>query len=205
MELKYVGAMPNVSASGVGFDQTRTDKYLLLDAAVKLMEALSAEGAGTRLDLRNTSAKEYSGGELKTRLETFCTNLDDVVEERDEKAKAFVDDLVERVRENDRINEDERAAWLKNIELMTGHFLQHITNETVYKCTLKRLGEIVHEVRTEEIVFPVYRHFGEVLHDLVRVLERGKPPIDSTLQFASGEGTPMGIFVIKHVKKPKNI
>lgn len=38
MELKYVGAMPRLSAQGVDFDQSRLDKYTFLNATVELLK-----------------------------------------------------------------------------------------------------------------------------------------------------------------------
>lgn len=176
MQLKFVGAMPQVSARGVGFDQTRADKFPMINATVELLEALEKNGSSTVLDMRKADKKEYSGTELKAHLEHFCSDVDAIVVERDEAARKFVDDLLERVKGDTKINEEERAAWLKNIELMTGYFLQHITNETAYKYVLNSLGEKVRDERVEEILFPVYRHFGEVLYDLTYVLENRNPP-----------------------------
>jgi len=203
MELKFVGAMPQVSARGVGFDQTRADKYPLINATVELLEAQNKNAGAPVLDMRKADKKEYSGSELVAHLENYGSDLDDVVAERDEVARKFVGDIVERVKADTKINEEERTVWLKNIDLMTGYFLQHIMNETAYKYVLNSLGEKIHEDRLEQIIFPVYRHFGEVLHDLTYVLEHRKPLIDSIMEFAKENETPIGIFVIKQPLLPK--
>ena len=64
MELKYVGPMPVVSDRGIGFDQTKPDKFTFLNAAVELLEALSFGPTETTKHLHKTNTEEYSADEL---------------------------------------------------------------------------------------------------------------------------------------------
>ncbi len=118
MKLKEVGALPNISNKGVSFDHTQPDKYTYLNAAVELLEALSFGPTETTQHLHNTSGKVYSADELLELLKKHCTNLDDIFSSREDKTKAWIEELIERVKENQTISEDGRRAWLNNIEMM---------------------------------------------------------------------------------------
>lgn len=198
MELKYVGAMPEISAKGVGFDQTQSDKYTLLNAAVELMEALNFGATETTQHLHHTASKEYSGSELIELLGNYCPNIQEIFTQREEKSKVLIDNLIERVHNNQLINEDERRAWLNNIDLMKDYYLQHVTNETAYECALDVLSQEIHDAKIEEIKVEMFRNLGAVLHDLLRVLEHRKSPIDGELSVDEVDGKIYGKLSLKH-------
>lgn len=198
MELKYVGAMPNVSAKGVGFDQTKPDKYTFLNAAVELLEALSFGPTETTQHLYNTQGKEYGASELMQMLEKYCDNIAEVFSTREEKSNALVEGLVSRVKKNSTISDDERRAWLNNIDLMRDYYLQYVTNESAYNCALNALAQAIHDARIKEITIPMFRNYGLVLHDLRHVLENRKSPIDSELNIENKDDEFIGKMTLRH-------
>jgi hypothetical protein len=198
MKLKYVGAMPIVSDKGVGFDETKPDKYTFLHAAVELLEALSF-GPSTQTDhLYNAPGKEYNSSELMDLLKKHCPDLDSVFATREKQVDDFKIDLIKRVNENKLLSEDGRSAWLNNIELMTDYFYQYITNETAYKCALNALGQEIHDSRIEKIIIPMFRNYGMVLNDVLKVIENRKPPIDATFSVEEKKGAFFGKMDIQH-------
>ena len=198
MELKYVGAMPLVSNKGVGFDETKPDKYTFLNAAIELLEALNYGPTETTKHLHNACGREYSGSELVDLLEKYCVDLDEQVLQSEKKAEALVDDLIQRVHENKLISEDGRMAWLNNIDLMKDYFYQYVVNESVYQCALSALGQEIHDAHVEEVTFPMFRNYGLVLHDLDYVMQHRKPPIDSNLTVETGREGLFGKLSITH-------
>lgn len=198
MELKYVGAMPKVSAKGVGFDQTKPDKYTFLNAAVELLEALSFGPTETTKHFYNTEGKEYNASELVQMLKKYCNNIDEVFATREEKSNALVEDLIARVNENTNLSDDERRAWLNNIDLMRDYYLQYVTNESAYNCALDALAQAIHDARIKEIVIPMFRNYGLVLHDLRHVLENRKSPIDSELNVENNDDGFIGKMKLTH-------
>jgi len=193
-----VGAMPVVSEKGVGFDQTKQDKYTLLNAAVELLEALSFGPTETTKHLHNVSGKEYSGDELVSLLEKYSEDLDDKFSSSQSETDKLKEELIQRVNEHTSLNDDGRRAWLNNIELMSDYYYQYVTNETAYKCALEALGQAIHDARIQEVTFPMFRNYGLVLHDLDYVLRHRKSPIDSTLTVETGKDGLSGKLSITH-------
>jgi len=193
MELKYVGAKPNVSARGVSFDQSKPDRYTFLNAAVELLEALSFEPtADKKIYLYNVEGKERSGSELVEMLKKHCANPEEAFANLQEKTNVLIEKYTKRVEENDNLSTDERRAWLGNIKIMRDYYLQYITNESAYACALNALADKIHKSHIEEVTVPLGRNHGLVLSHLVDVLRDHTPPYDATLSIEAKEGESFG-------------
>ncbi len=182
MELKYVGDMPKVSKNGVGFDSTKVDKYTYLTAAVELLEALSYGATETTQHLYRAKGKELTSTQLLELLKKFCNNIDEVFQTRNEKSNTLIQGLIDRVNENDLLSDDERKAWLNNIDIMTDYYIQYVTNASAYECALNVLAEQVKVAKIKEVSIPLFRNYGMVLNDLKPVLVALKSPIDTDMK-----------------------
>ncbi len=180
MQLKYVGAKPSVSAKGVSFDQSKPDRYTFLNAAVELLEALdSAEIVERKVDLRGMEPKIYRPDELLDLLKKYCKNVNEIFENREEKTNELIDKYRLRVKNNVNITEDERRAWLGNIDIMRDYYLQYVTNESAYACALNGLADKIHELHINEIIFSLGNNYGLVFSHIIPVLTDHKPPYDA--------------------------
>lgn len=198
MELKYVGDLPKVSKHGVRFDHTRPDKYTYLQAAAELLEALSYGATVTTQHLYNLEGKELSSADILRLLRKHIKGVERVFDEREQKASLFVDELVQRVDENDTLNSDEKSAWLGNIELMRDYFFQYVANDSIYKAALEALGDEIDEGKIAEVSVPMFKNYAMVLNDLVDVLEKRKVPIDSSVRVHEKDGKLIGTLSITH-------
>ncbi len=205
MELKYVGAKPNVSAKGVSFDQSKPDRYTFLNAAVELLEALSFKATeDKKVYLYNISGKEHSGRELVELLQKHCAEPEKAFENIQEKTNALIEKYTKKVKENDRLSPDERRAWLGNIEIMRDYYLQYVTNESAYQCALNALADKIHNAHIEEITVPLGRNHGLVLSHLIDVLRDHKPPYDATFSVEEKDGILTGKLDMNR-SKPLNV
>jgi hypothetical protein len=182
MKLNYVGDMPKVSKSGVSFDHSKPDKYTYLTAVVELLEALSYGETKTTNHLYRPKLEELNSSELLSMLKKFCPDLDKVFDTRDEKAKILVQDLKDRVEENDSLESYEKIAWLNNIDMMTDYYLQYVTNKSAYEAALDALAKEIQVAKVKEVSVPLFRNYGIVLNDLKNVLTNQKVPIDSNIE-----------------------
>lgn len=198
MELKYVGDMPKVSKNGVSFDHTKVDKYTYLTAAVELLEALSFGATETTQHLYRAQGKEFTSTELLELLKKFCHNIDEVFETRNEKSDTLVQGLIQRVNENDSLSDDERKAWLKNIDLMTEYYLQYVTNASAYECALNVLAQEVKVAQIKEVSIPLFRNYGMVLNDLKPILEALKSPIDTDMKIDTTDDGLLATITFTH-------
>jgi uncharacterized protein YihD (DUF1040 family) len=180
MELKYVGDLPRVSQHGVSFDHTKTDKYIYLHAILELLEALSFGATQTTQHLYKTQYKELKPKELLEGLKRFIPNLEAVYEQRTAKAQKLIEELKARVESNEMLNEDEKKAWLNNIDIMKDYYLQYVTNESVYEAALDALADEIAVAKVLELKIPIFRNYGIIVDDLKSILEQRKSPIDTS-------------------------
>ncbi|SFV61419.1 hypothetical protein MNB_SV-6-973 [hydrothermal vent metagenome] len=198
MELKYVGAKPIVSQHGVSFDQNRPDKYILINSAVELLEALNSDlGEDSVVKLTSFNHKELNGKELAEKLKLYCSGIDEVFNTREAETEELIENYKNSVEQNRNITNDEKTAWLGNIRLMRDYYLQYITNENAYNVILNTLADTITSKHIEEIQFPVGRNYGLVLGDLVTVLTDHKPPIDAKMSFEDQDGEAIGRLILK--------
>ena len=180
MQLKYVGAKPNVSVRGVSFDQTKPDRYTFLNAALELLEALETAEVKERIvDLTGMEEKIYRSDEMLTLLKKYCTDFDAIFETRESKTKALIDKYTLGVKNNTKLNEDERRAWIGNIEIMRDYYLQYVTNESAYECALNALADKIHTAHINEILFLLGNNYALVFGHLLPVLTDHTPPYDA--------------------------
>ena len=198
MELKYVGAMPLVSDKGIGFDQTKPDKFTFLNAVLELLEALSFGPTETTRHLHQINDKEYSPDGLLDLLKKYCPNLEEAFSSTEAKTDILKEDLIKRVNENKNLSEEASKAWLNNIELMSAYYYQYVTNESAYRAALDALAQAIHDARIKEVTFPMFRNYGLVLHDLLYVLAHRKSPIDGILNIDTGNEGLFGKLSLTH-------
>lgn len=201
MELKYVGDKPKISQHGISFNHTKVDKYIYLTAAVELLEALSFGATETTQHLYRSRTKEFDAGELLSLLKEFCKNIDDIFHIREEKSNEFIVSLIHRVEENNSLNDDEKKAWLKNIEIMRDYYLQYITNESAYECALDALVDEINEAQIQTVKVPLFRNYGIVLTDLKPLLEKRKSPIDMNISVDMTNDSLLATITFLHQKK----
>ena len=198
MQLKYVGDMPLISKNGVAFDHTQPDRYKFLQATVELLEALSYGETTTTQHLYKIETVELNADELMHLIQKHVPNLEHEFESCDKKAHDLVHDLVNRVKENDALSEDEKLAWLENIKLMRAYFYQHVINKCAYEEALKALGDEIEEGHIKEIKVPMFKNYGIVLNDMIEVLLKRKAPIDSELKIDNTSEGLVGILILHH-------
>jgi len=195
MQLKYVGAKPSVSAKGVSFDQSKPDRYTFLNAAIELLEALeNTETVERKVDLRGMEPKIYKPDGLLELLKKYCENVEDIFENREETTNELINKYRLRVQNNVNITEDERRAWLGNIDIMRDYYLQYVTNERAYECILRTLADKIHTSHINEIIFSLGNNYGLVFSHLIPVLTDHKPPYDAEIMMEKENGVTVGIL-----------
>ena len=199
MKLQYVGDMPKVSNSGVSFDHSKPDKYTYLMAVIELLEALSYGATETTKHLYTSKHKELSATELLELLKKFIPNLDEIFDNREEKAKVLIQELKDRVEENDSLESYDKLAWINNIEMMTDYYLHYITNKSAYEAAVEALGIEIHTAKVKSVAVPLFRNYGIVLNDLQNILMTRKAPIDSDIKVEITDKGLLGTMTFSYI------
>jgi hypothetical protein len=194
MKVKYVGAKPTVSQHGVSFDQSKPDKYTFINPAIELIEAIENFEGGDTLDLREWEGHRYKDRELLSKVESYCENIENLNEQRENEVAELIRRLEESTQNSDKLTSDEKRAYMGNIKIMRGYYMQYVTNDLIYGCLLRLLADKITKSGLKKIYFPLKHNYGLVLSHLQIVLRDHKPPRDSSVGFEERDGSSYGTF-----------
>jgi hypothetical protein len=210
MKLEYVGPKPVVSQHGVNFDKSEPDRYIFLHAAIELLEVIeecvNAKSCyieeQNKIDLTNWEGIQYSQAQLLDLVKKHCSdNLENIIEKREQKVSRLIEELKADVNANENLSEDDKIAWIGNIDIMSGYYKQYVENEIAYECLLDVLADDIYKRKLKEISFNLGKNYGFLFSYLQDVLSNHKPPIDCELKVEALDSKAVGRFLIKHPKK----
>jgi len=200
MELKYVGARPIVTKSGVCFDETKPDNYIFLTPIIDILDALEDVEVGKDIvDIKNMEINHFTKNELITSIKKYCLNWEDLFKKREDKANQRIDMFIADNKKYRNLSKDEEIALFGNIKIMRNYYLHYVLNEMVYKTLLHTLADKFHKLKFNTLLFPVGVNHGLVLSHLIPLLEEYKPPYDATLTIEEDYGIIIGKLEIKKV------
>jgi hypothetical protein len=212
MKLEYVGPKPIVDQHGVDFDKSEPDRYIFLYATLELLEVIEecvntnscyihSEGI---VDISNWEGLDISPREVVALVKKHCdANLENIIDKREDKTKELIEELKKDVEDNQTLQEDEKTAWIGNIDIMTPYYMQFIENELVFECLLNVLAEDIYRRKIKEIKFNLGKNYGFVFSYLQNVLSEHNPPIDCDISVGIHNEKTIGTFKIKIPQKLK--
>jgi len=193
MELKYVGARPIISKSGICFDETKPDNYIFLTPIIDILDALDLVEVGQdTVNIRDMKIHHFKKDELLTSIKKYCLNWEDLFNKREDKANQRIDMFIEDSKKYRNLSKDEETALFGNIKIMRNYYLHYVLNEMVYHTLLNELANRVHTLKFNTLLFPVGINHGLVLSHLIPLLEEYKPPYDATLSIEEEDGEIVG-------------
>jgi hypothetical protein len=127
--------------------------------------------------------------------------LEKIIEKREQKVSRLIEELKADVNANENLSEDDKIAWIGNIDIMSGYYKQYVENEIAYECLLDVLADDIYKRKLKEISFNLGKNYGFLFAYLQDVLSNHKPPIDCELKVEALDSKAVGRFLIKHPKK----
>ena len=201
MKLKYVGARPIISKSGVCFDETKPDNYIFLTPIIDILDALESINNRDKevVDIVDMKIHHFHKNELIDSIGKYCKNLDELFEKREERANKRIDIFIEDSKKYRNLTIDEESALLGNIKIMRNYYLHYVLNETLYHNLLHKLADKMHELNIKTLLFPIGVNHALVLSHLVPILEEYRPSYNSTITMEEDNGEMVGRLELKIV------
>lgn len=186
MTVKYAGPKALISHTGIFFDTNKEDKYVYLDIAVQLIEALDHSYIENKI-YNYTLEKHLSESEIMQILKKRCSNFNDLMNIADQEIEDLLDEDMQRAHQNRVFQEEERVVLEKNILIMHDYMVQRSINKKVYYCAMALLADIAAKDHIESITLPMKNNYAHVLHSLQGTLIKEKRPIDTQLSIEQKE------------------
>jgi len=198
MQIKYVGPKPIISKTGIAFDNQFDDRYTYLNIAVQLLKALDNDYFEDRTYQYEVDSRRLNDQDILEGILHYCGSLDDVVSLDVEEENRLIDSEIRSAGKNTELTEEERAALIKNIELMRNYRLQYRTNETLYNCAVKILAGLVKEAHIDYIIVPMFQRFAAILHSVQDEILRQKFPLETRMEIYEENGKLMVKMEVKN-------
>ena len=188
MELKYVGPKPIISHTGIEFDNNKDDKFAYLNIVVQLLKALDHDYFEDKTYTYQANTTRLSNDEMMMELKKYCPNLDSLMQRTNHSVEEEVEHQIRRAKENSVLNEEEKEALEKNIEMMQDYMIQRSVNKSVYYCAIDALAELLKKDHIDHVIAPMFQKFAHVFHSVQGVLQKRRFPIDTKLDIYQENG-----------------
>jgi len=120
--------------------------------------------------------------EINGLVQQYCPDLMMLIEKAEQKTRTSIIGKQGRMVDNMRMSAENKAVYLKNLELIEDYIIQRNINKTAYYCMIRHLAESLKSSHIEYIVVPMSQTFIHVLHSVQGVLRRRHFPIESTME-----------------------
>mgnify|MGYP000564502188 CR=1 FL=1 len=189
MQIAYSGPKVLFSESGMTFDNNKEDKFVYLNIATQLHQALSHEHEPNQVYQYDTQSKRLDSDQIMAYFQTIFPDSQSLVAQAQKEAEEFVESEKHKVEVRSNLNEAASKAWQANIKLMQNYVKQRRFNKAIYYQIINSLANLVIKHNIAQINTPMYQNFVHVLHSLQGVLKGSRPSIDSTMEFYEDAGT----------------
>ena len=183
MTIKYAGPKAIISHTGICFDTNKEDKYVYLDIAAQLLEALDHDYIEDKT-YTHTLEKHLSNDEIMTILQRRCPDFDKLINATDHEVEELLDEDLQRAHTNRLLNNEEKEVLEKNISIMHDYMVQRSINKCLYYCVVGLLADMAAKDHINKITLPMQQNYIHVLHSLQGTLIKEKKPIDTDMSIA---------------------
>lgn len=180
--LQYVGPKQICSASGVGFQCNKEDKYIYLGVLCDLITSLDYDYNNNENHATQAGQRDFDEKTILSTIRSFVPDLDTHIQERIDKTVTDIEASIARAQHNPLLAREAKEALIKNIQIMEAYQIQRATNKAVYYAGMDVLAGIVKKRRIKYIKTTMEPKLLHVLHSLQGTLRRLHPPIDSKME-----------------------
>jgi DNA-binding TFAR19-related protein (PDSD5 family) len=176
--LHYTGPKPIISQHGIFFKHGKEDKYVYLKTAVYLLLSIDKDAYRK---YKGTPSEALTDQEVIDILRSYEPNLEQHISEEEKRYEAHIEEMREHARSHP-LTEEERTAWLNNIEIMRPYLIQREINKLYYIHCIKAIKEIIHEERLKEIDINFSLKNWHILASIAGNLEYGVKSVHTMIK-----------------------
>ena len=180
--LQYVGPKQMCSASGVGFQSNKEDKYIYLGILCDLILSLDYDYHDNENHATQAGQRDFDEKTILATIRSFIPDLDTKIQERVAKTTCDIEDSISRAQHNALLAHEAKEALVNNIKIMESYSVQRAINKAVYYAGMDTLASIIKKRHIKYIKTTMEPKLLHILHSLQGTLRRLHPPIDSKME-----------------------
>jgi hypothetical protein len=196
--LQYVGPKQMCSASGVGFQSNKEDRFIYLGVLCDLLLSLDYDYLDNQNHATQTGQRDFDEKTILSIIRNFIPNLDTKIQERVVRTSRDIEDSISRAQRNTLLANEAKEALINNIKIMESYSVQRAINKAVYYAGRDALASIIKKRHIKYIKTTIEPKLLHVLHSLQGTLRRLHPPIDSKMEIVEKQEHLIAELVILH-------
>ena len=182
LKLQYAGPRPRISHQGVFFDKGKEDKYIYLNTAISILQAIDKdysvqERHETFIQKSDTLADE----KILEILKQYDADLEVHVDREQKEYEKHIDEMIERVHHMP-LSEEEKSIWITNIHTMRSYLLQRESNKLYYIHTIQAIKKIIRKKKIRVIEIDFTLNTWHILESIAGNLEYGSKSIPTMVK-----------------------
>lgn len=197
MQLKYIGPKAMISEHGISFKDGKDDKYVYINNAVQIYNAINHNYEKDKVYHHNIENKNYTSEEIIFQLKDEVEDFDLFIQQELEGYNRYLQNQEEDVEKRDNLNKDEKNVFINNLQIMREYRTQRFINKHVYERIIKAIVDTIVKNKLHEIQTPFNERFWHILQTIEGWLSK-EYNINSTLETVSEED---GIIILLHMNK----
>lgn len=166
MKLEYTGPKEFISAHGIDFKSGKDDKYVYIEHALQIYEAIHHDYKKDIIYSHNIKNENLSDKELLANILKLKPNLENICIEEISKLENLLNEEIENVKEHKNLNKIEQEALKNNLILMKKYRLQRETNKLVYYHLIETIVDDIISNKLREINTPFNEKFWHILQSI---------------------------------------
>ncbi len=196
MQLKYVGPKPIISQHGISFKDGKEDKYVYLNFAIQILQAIDHDTVANNSYEYDIQTKRLNDEQIQNVIFSYYPKLESII---DKESNLYLTKLYNEIKEIENspiLSSFEKSAFQGNLELMKSYRVQRGKNKVFYLHAIDIITEIVKKRKIKKIVTPFNEKFWHILNSVHTHLASLKIGIQSNLEVINTEEGNMQIALI---------
>jgi len=182
MQIHYAGPRPRISHQGVFFDKGKEDKYIYLNAAVGILQAIDKDyTVQDRYETFIHKNNKFTDEKIVEILKQYDADLETEIEQGVRQYEQHIDEMAKRVKVKP-LSEEERRIWITNIHMMRPYLLQREINKLYYIYAIRMIKNIIRQKKIREIEIDFTLLNWHILESIAGNLEYGTKSVPTRIK-----------------------
>jgi len=182
LKLHYTGPKPIINQHGIFFKNGKIDKYLYLPISIRILKSIEKDYGKKNHDIYVKNHDDFTDIEMLDTIKEYEPRLEEHVEAEERAYEEHISALVKKVKNKLYLTEEEREAWLKNIEIMKPYMFQREINKLYYIHSIKHIKKLIEKYKISEIDIDFTLKDWHVLESIAGNLEQGHKAISTDIK-----------------------
>ena len=166
MKLEYTGPKEIISPHGISFKNGKDDKYVYIYPAMQIYNAVHHNYEKGVIYTHNIEGKRLKDGDILNAILNLKTDLKVTSEKEIFELEQFLDNEIEKVKEEIKFTDEEKLVYKNNLIIMKKYRLQRETNKIIYNHLIEIIVDNIIEHKLKELNTPFNERFWHILQSI---------------------------------------